>query len=661
MSSSQGRRRQGVTGQDEDRFNQVWNEDDDVALALYLSNQPNDCEVVYQTQSWSEPSRPPPSLLQAAAARHAADWKKERRSQREAAHPAAPQPTESVSSSATTPGEAQAVTAATTATRRSKKQGMQELIQTLGHAKHLPLLPPELQQRVRDFRGARRQRRQTNSSSQYGVFGLYSALAEIRLDLEWAEDAAYRRQCGLPYLRWQDFVQMQKRSNWRRLDHESWWRRCMSHQNRLFTYSLIFVCTVMMIVTIGMNGWQLAPVSVNPLLGPNAETLVRAGARSTGLIVYQAQWYRVFTPLILHAGLAHWFINMLALYFIGAAIEENHGSANCLVLFIIPGVGGNILSALFLPQYITVGASGGIFGLLGGCIADIGLNFRLLFIPEEDAEDAAMAAALAASVPHDAESRWAWFGRPGSLWCKCCKMSNQHRQYVSAISWLFLDIFVNVLFGLTPFVDNFCHLGGLLYGVMAGWSTLEPLAVEFFLESQASGTAAAATRKTPCCSWARTRHALTRYFGVIVSCLLILVSTVWLATASFGNTPLPSTTVSVSDGTTTTTTPAALSSPCPKCRYISCVPFPFWKDEKWWYCDDCDFVTANYYRQGETSSESLSVSTYYTRVELTCPNQREVESIDLSSLDHMRNISDATELDKKLPTLCRTYCDNVFA
>jgi len=33
--------------------------------------------------------------------------------------------------------------------------------------------------------------------------------------------------------------------------------------------------------------------------------------------------------------------------------------------------GGTILSAIFLPDYITVGASGGIFGLIGGCIADI--------------------------------------------------------------------------------------------------------------------------------------------------------------------------------------------------------------------------------------------------------------------------------------------------
>jgi membrane associated rhomboid family serine protease len=65
-------------------------------------------------------------------------------------------------------------------------------------------------------------------------------------------------------------------------------------------------------------------------------------------------------------------------------VEQCHGMVNTMALFIIPGVGGTILSAIFLPQYISVGASGGIFGLIGGCIADIGLNWRLLFIQHVD-------------------------------------------------------------------------------------------------------------------------------------------------------------------------------------------------------------------------------------------------------------------------------------
>jgi membrane associated rhomboid family serine protease len=45
----------------------------------------------------------------------------------------------------------------------------------------------------------------------------------------------------------------------------------------------------------------------------------------------------------------------------------------------IPALGGTILSAIFLSEYITVGASGGIFGLIGAYLADICMNWSLLF------------------------------------------------------------------------------------------------------------------------------------------------------------------------------------------------------------------------------------------------------------------------------------------
>jgi membrane associated rhomboid family serine protease len=52
-------------------------------------------------------------------------------------------------------------------------------------------------------------------------------------------------------------------------------------------------------------------------------------------------------------------MNITGLWIIGHTIEKNHGSFVAALLFIIPGVGGNLLSGLFLPQAISVGASGG--------------------------------------------------------------------------------------------------------------------------------------------------------------------------------------------------------------------------------------------------------------------------------------------------------------
>ena len=61
----------------------------------------------------------------------------------------------------------------------------------------------------------------------------------------------------------------------------------------------------------------------------------------------------------LHAGLIHYIFNMLALWIIGSAVELNHGFFAAALLFILPALGGNLFSALFLAQTVSVGASGG--------------------------------------------------------------------------------------------------------------------------------------------------------------------------------------------------------------------------------------------------------------------------------------------------------------
>jgi membrane associated rhomboid family serine protease len=227
---------------------------------------------------------------------------------------------------------------------------------------------------------------------------MYAHLSNVRIDLEWAEDAAWRRHHAHPYLTWSDFDDARRKSGLER----PW-----------FTYGLIFVCTIMLIVEIGLNGWKFEPLDVNPLIGPSAEALIRAGARDTAKIVEDGQWFRIFTPLLLHAGLVHYAINMAAVWFIGAAIEKSHGILNTVLMFLIPGVGGNILSAIFLPQYISVGASGGIFGLIGGCVADITLNWPILFIRTSEGD------------------------------------ANSTRRNLYAIFWIALEIFVNTILGFT--------------------------------------------------------------------------------------------------------------------------------------------------------------------------------------------------------------------
>ena len=225
-------------------------------------------------------------------------------------------------------------------------------------------MSPALTRRLRDFSFAQQKRRETYGEKMpWGIIGLYDHLTGIRTDIEWAEDAAWRRENNEPYLSWADFESA----------------KSTGFNQPFFTYIVMFICTGCLILSIGINGWKLESVATNPMLGPSAQTLIEVGAKQTSLIVNESQWYRLFSPIVLHAGIIHFVLNMLALWFVGYAVEMNHGFFSVAILFTVPAIGGNIMSALFLPEYISVGASGGIFGLIGGCIADIVSNWNLLF------------------------------------------------------------------------------------------------------------------------------------------------------------------------------------------------------------------------------------------------------------------------------------------
>jgi membrane associated rhomboid family serine protease len=204
------------------------------------------------------------------------------------------------------------------------------------------------------------------------------------------------------YLSWADFDNSKKRG-----------------KNRpFFVYTICTICTIVMIASIAVNDWSFEPLDQNPMIGPSAETLLRMGAKDTYLIVNENDAWRLLSSTVLHAGLVHYFVNMLALWIVGAAIETSHGFIQATLLFVLPAVGGTILSAIFLPEYITVGASGGIFGLIGACLSDIIMNWKLLF-------------------------------------CDFVTENGKRHRHAMVVLFLLLDIVLNSIIGLTPYVDNF--------------------------------------------------------------------------------------------------------------------------------------------------------------------------------------------------------------
>lgn len=74
--------------------------------------------------------------------------------------------------------------------------------------------------------------------------------------------------------------------------------------------------------------------------------------------------YRLVTTAFLHAGILHLGLNMVALYFLGMLLEPALGTARFLGIYAVSILCGSLGALLLDPNTLTVGASGGIFGLM---------------------------------------------------------------------------------------------------------------------------------------------------------------------------------------------------------------------------------------------------------------------------------------------------------
>jgi membrane associated rhomboid family serine protease len=82
--------------------------------------------------------------------------------------------------------------------------------------------------------------------------------------------------------------------------------------------------------------------------------------------VAHGAWWQVMTSVFTHVQALHIGSNMLALYFVGPALEQVLGRVRFLALYLVSGLAGSAAVMLFANAYSpTLGASGAIFGLLG--------------------------------------------------------------------------------------------------------------------------------------------------------------------------------------------------------------------------------------------------------------------------------------------------------
>ena len=80
--------------------------------------------------------------------------------------------------------------------------------------------------------------------------------------------------------------------------------------------------------------------------------------------VADGEVYRVVTSAFLHAGLLHLGFNMFALYILGTLLEPAIGTPRFVGVYAVSVLGGALGALALSPHELTVGASGGIFGLM---------------------------------------------------------------------------------------------------------------------------------------------------------------------------------------------------------------------------------------------------------------------------------------------------------
>ncbi|PKU68903.1 RHOMBOID-like protein 2 [Dendrobium catenatum] len=173
-----------------------------------------------------------------------------------------------------------------------------------------------------------------------------------------------------------------------------------------------------------LGRFSFQPLKENPLLGPSSNTLEKMGALDVSKVVHGHQGWRLVTCAWLHAGVVHVLANMLSLLFIGIRLEQEFGFVRIGPLYIISGLGGSLLSALFIQSSISVGASGALFGLLGGMLAELITNWSI------------------------------------------------YANKVAALLTLVFIIVINLAVGVLPHVDNFAHIGGFISGFLLGFVLL---------------------------------------------------------------------------------------------------------------------------------------------------------------------------------------------
>lgn len=107
----------------------------------------------------------------------------------------------------------------------------------------------------------------------------------------------------------------------------------------------------------------LAAGSLSRTGGPVFERLV-----TWGPFVADGEWWRLVTGAFLHSGPIHLAMNMFLLWLLAKELEPALGHVNFGLCYAVSVLGGALGVVLLSPNDPTLGASGGVFGLMGALV-----------------------------------------------------------------------------------------------------------------------------------------------------------------------------------------------------------------------------------------------------------------------------------------------------
>uniref|UniRef100_A0A6U0S1P1 rhomboid protease n=1 Tax=Eucampia antarctica TaxID=49252 RepID=A0A6U0S1P1_9STRA len=195
-------------------------------------------------------------------------------------------------------------------------------------------------------------------------------------------------------------------------------------------FSILFSLTQVAILATMMLECGIAPLNINPMIGPYPDVMSYWGAKNALKILDDGENWRLLTPVLLHAGILHLIGNVHVQWDLGVFFEKEWGSAAWLIVYLTSGVGSSILSVYCMPDNISVGSSGAIMGLFGAKLSEI---FVKWYEPRET---------ILEKVGHAVRKE------------QLCMVSG--------------GVVLVMLLSFIPYVDWAAHLGGLLSGIAVG-------------------------------------------------------------------------------------------------------------------------------------------------------------------------------------------------